>query len=255
MTALPDETGPELRPLLTTMSTVLLETLVERPEERVVLGGTANLTRSALDFPGTIRPVLEALEEQVVLLRLIGEVQDPSRVLVRIGEENPYEGLRSTSVVRSGTARASGPSAASGCSVRPGWTTPARCRRSRRSPATSARSSAAAAEPSRVLGGAPPAARTSGASGTRRGPPAQLGSANVARAHVRSAHVGSAHVGSAHVGSAHVGPGRTSDPRTCRSGGTCGRARSDPAGLGRGVGRRRRAGGRRGLRRPSTGRR
>ncbi len=102
VTSLPDVTGPELRPLLTTMTTVLLETLVERPEERVVLGGTANLTRSALDFPGTIRPVLEALEEQVVLLRLIGEVQSPSRVLVRIGEENPYEGLRSTSVVSVG---------------------------------------------------------------------------------------------------------------------------------------------------------
>jgi heat-inducible transcriptional repressor len=102
VTALPEATGPELRPLLTTMTTVLLETLVERPEERMVLGGTANLTRSALDFPGTIRPVLEALEEQVVLLRLIGEVQDPSRVLVRIGGENPYEGLRSTSVVTVG---------------------------------------------------------------------------------------------------------------------------------------------------------
>jgi heat-inducible transcriptional repressor len=102
VTALPEETSQELRPLLTTMTTVLLETLVERPEERVVLGGTANLTRSALDFPGTIRPVLEALEEQVVLLRLIGEVQSPSRVLVRIGEENPFEGLRSTSVVSVG---------------------------------------------------------------------------------------------------------------------------------------------------------
>jgi heat-inducible transcriptional repressor len=102
VTGLPEATGPELRPLLTTMTTVLLETLVERPEERVVLGGTANLTRSAIDFPGTIRPVLEALEEQVVLLRLIGEVQHPSRVLVRIGEENPYEGLRSTSVVSVG---------------------------------------------------------------------------------------------------------------------------------------------------------
>jgi heat-inducible transcriptional repressor len=102
VTALPDAALPELRPVLTTMTSVLLETLVEHPEERVVLGGTANLTRSALDFPGTIRPVLEALEEQVVLLRLIGEVQSPSRVLVRIGEENPYEGLRSTSVVTVG---------------------------------------------------------------------------------------------------------------------------------------------------------
>jgi heat-inducible transcriptional repressor len=102
VTQLPDSAGSELRPVLTTLTSVLLETLVERPEERVVLGGTANLTRNALDFPGTIRPVLEALEEQVVLLRLLGEVQSPSRVLVRIGEENPYEGLRSTSVVSVG---------------------------------------------------------------------------------------------------------------------------------------------------------
>jgi len=102
VTGLPEAARPELRALLTTLTSVLLETLVERPEERVVLGGTANLTRSALDFPGTIRPVLEALEEQVVLLRLLGEIQSPSRVLVRIGEENPYEGLRSTSVVSVG---------------------------------------------------------------------------------------------------------------------------------------------------------
>jgi len=102
ITQLPDEVGAELRPVVSTMTGVLLETLLERPEERVVLGGTANLTRSALDFPGTIRPVLEALEEHVVLLRLLGEVQSPSRVLVRIGGENPYEGLRSTSVVSVG---------------------------------------------------------------------------------------------------------------------------------------------------------
>ena len=99
---LPDQSPSDLRNVMIRISTVLIESLVEHPEERLVLGGTANLTRSALDFPGTIRPVLEALEEHVVLLRLIGEVQDPSRVLVRIGEENPYEGLRSTSVVSVG---------------------------------------------------------------------------------------------------------------------------------------------------------
>jgi heat-inducible transcriptional repressor len=99
---LPDEVGPDLRPVVSTMTGVLLETLLERPEERVVFGGTANLTRSALDFPGTIRPVLEALEEHMVLLQLIGEVQSPSRVRVQIGQENPYEGLRTTSVVSVG---------------------------------------------------------------------------------------------------------------------------------------------------------
>ncbi len=77
--------------------TVVLETLVERAEQRVALAGTANL---ALDFT-VMRPVLEALEEQVVLLKLLGEANDPTTVRVRIGDENP-EGLRSTSVVSIG---------------------------------------------------------------------------------------------------------------------------------------------------------
>jgi len=46
--------------------------------------------------------VLEALEEQVVLLKLLGEVNDPTTVHVKIGEENNVEGLRSTSVVTMG---------------------------------------------------------------------------------------------------------------------------------------------------------
>ena len=99
---LPDAAPPAIRPVLTSVMSVVLETLVERPEERVVLGGTANLTRSALDFPRTLRPVLESLEEQVVLLKLLGEVNDPTAVTVRIGEENSVEGLRSTSVVTIG---------------------------------------------------------------------------------------------------------------------------------------------------------
>ncbi|MDQ6650730.1 MAG: heat-inducible transcriptional repressor HrcA [Actinomycetota bacterium] len=99
---LPGVTPRELQPVMTSVISVVLETLVERPEERVVLGGTANLTRSALDFPHTIRPVLEALEEQVVLLKLLGETNDPAMVTVRIGHENTVEGLRSTSVVSVG---------------------------------------------------------------------------------------------------------------------------------------------------------
>jgi heat-inducible transcriptional repressor len=75
---------------------------VDQPEERVAIAGTANLTRSATDFPLTLRPVLEALEEQVVLLKLMGEVNDPTTVHVKIGEENSVEGLRSTSVVTVG---------------------------------------------------------------------------------------------------------------------------------------------------------
>ncbi|HUR51283.1 MAG TPA: heat-inducible transcriptional repressor HrcA [Mycobacteriales bacterium] len=99
---LPEAAPPSLRPVLTSVLSVILSTLVDKPEERVAIGGTANLTRSALDFPRTLRPVLEALEEQVVLLRLLGEVNDPTTVQVKIGDENVVEGLRSTSVVTVG---------------------------------------------------------------------------------------------------------------------------------------------------------
>ena len=49
--ALVDESCPRLRPAMTTLATVLLETLVERHEERIALAGTANLARGGLlDF-------------------------------------------------------------------------------------------------------------------------------------------------------------------------------------------------------------
>lgn len=102
---LPETARADLRPYVTTLVAVLCEALVERPEERVALAGTANLTRSALDFPDTLRPVLEALEEQVVLLKLLGEVADPGMVTVRIGHENDVGALYSASIVATGYGR------------------------------------------------------------------------------------------------------------------------------------------------------
>ncbi|RTL62279.1 MAG: heat-inducible transcriptional repressor HrcA [Pseudonocardiaceae bacterium] len=99
---LPDKVPGDLRDVVVTLSTVLIETLVEHPEERLVLGGTANLTRNVADFPGSLRQVLEALEEQVVVLKLLAAAQDPGLVTVRIGEENEVEDLRATSVVSIG---------------------------------------------------------------------------------------------------------------------------------------------------------
>jgi heat-inducible transcriptional repressor len=96
---LADAAPSHLGRTLTALIAVVLESLVERPEERIVLAGTANLTRSVLDFPDTLRPVLEALEEQVVLLRLLGVSGEPDTVTVRIGAENDVEGLRMTSVL------------------------------------------------------------------------------------------------------------------------------------------------------------
>ena len=98
---LPAAFAEEDRAAVTAVVSSLLETLIETREERDVMAGTANLARFGQDFPLTIQPVLEALEEQVVLMRLVGEASSTSALTVRIGAENP-EGLTSTSVVTVG---------------------------------------------------------------------------------------------------------------------------------------------------------
>jgi heat-inducible transcriptional repressor len=80
-------------------ATVLLESLVDHSEERLLLGGTANLTRNTADFGGSLRSVLEALEEQVVVLRLLAAQQEAGKVTVRIGHETEAEQMVGTSVV------------------------------------------------------------------------------------------------------------------------------------------------------------
>jgi heat-inducible transcriptional repressor len=80
-------------------ATVLLESLVEHTEERLLMGGTANLTRNAADFGGSLRSILEALEEQVVVLRLLAAQQQAGKVTVRIGHETAAEQMAGTSMV------------------------------------------------------------------------------------------------------------------------------------------------------------
>ena len=71
----------------------------ERYDERVVVGGTANLARFGDSFDQSIKPMLEALEEHVVLLKLLGEATSSDSITVRIGHEGPYQELASTSVI------------------------------------------------------------------------------------------------------------------------------------------------------------
>ena len=73
-----------------------------RSDERIAVGGTANLARYGDSFDSAVRPLLEALEEHVVLLKLLGESTGGGMVTVRIGHEGPYEELSSTSVVATG---------------------------------------------------------------------------------------------------------------------------------------------------------
>lgn len=100
--SLTDELPAELRPLGAVVTAALVEIATADSSTRVVVGGVPNLTRFSDQYETTVRPVLEALEEQVVLLRLLGEVAGTGDVTVRIGRENPYEPLRTTSVVASG---------------------------------------------------------------------------------------------------------------------------------------------------------
>ena len=83
------------------------ETLVDamsdhRSDERIVVGGAANLARYGDNFDSAVRPLLEALEEHVVLLKLLGEASTGELLTVRIGHEGPYQELASTSVVATG---------------------------------------------------------------------------------------------------------------------------------------------------------
>ena len=100
---LPGRFAPEDRTLVRQVLDALEDTLAVEREERIVLAGTANLARSGTDFAGSIGPVLEALEEQVVLLKLLTEMAaDTGAIGVRIGREHQHAGLTETAVVASG---------------------------------------------------------------------------------------------------------------------------------------------------------
>jgi heat-inducible transcriptional repressor len=107
VTELAERIPAEERPNANAVFSVLLASLVERHEEKIVFGGTPNL--AAHDFSQGLRDVLEALEEQVVLMRLLGETTEPAILTVRIGSENQVAGLHATSVVSTGYGSAAQP--------------------------------------------------------------------------------------------------------------------------------------------------
>jgi heat-inducible transcriptional repressor len=100
---IPEHFTPADRPLVRTVIAALEDSLDIEREERIVLAGTANLARSGPDFVQSIGPVLEALEEHVVLLRLLTDMAENAEgVGVLIGSETAHEGLQEASVIASG---------------------------------------------------------------------------------------------------------------------------------------------------------
>lgn len=85
-----------------TVARIVAEELDDFRQDRLVLAGSATLARREGDFRGSISPLLEAIEEQVTLLSLMGEmVADEQGLAASIGRENASFGLGEASIVTS----------------------------------------------------------------------------------------------------------------------------------------------------------
>ncbi|WP_435653797.1 HrcA family transcriptional regulator, partial [Corynebacterium stationis] len=97
---LEEQVALDIRPHLRKAANVLVDTLVEYPAERYLLAGTPNLTRNSITSRGIdLSGILEALEEQVVVLNLLTRVPEVGNISVVIGEEHDDDQLRQASVV------------------------------------------------------------------------------------------------------------------------------------------------------------
>lgn len=96
------------RGIVEDVASALVDLLRPTGESRIVMAGMSNLARGAVDFRD-LAPLLDALEEQVVLMRLFSELAADEDVHVSIGTENPHDALAEASVI-AGTYRASNPS-------------------------------------------------------------------------------------------------------------------------------------------------
>jgi heat-inducible transcriptional repressor len=87
--------------VLRTLAATLADQAAFTRSDRLVVAGAANLVRTEQDFSGNILGVIEAIEEQVVILKLFGEMASEDGIIVRIGRENAAYGLGDASVVSS----------------------------------------------------------------------------------------------------------------------------------------------------------
>ncbi|MDY5785112.1 heat-inducible transcriptional repressor HrcA [Corynebacterium sp.] len=106
-----DNAAPDIVAAVEHATAVLIDTLVETPSDRLIIAGAANLSHGV----GDLHSVIGALEEQVVVLKLLASAQELEQVSVRIGRENEEEEFSSASIVT--TAYGSGGAALGGLGV------------------------------------------------------------------------------------------------------------------------------------------
>lgn len=90
------------RALAARLASAVVELAASQREDRLLMAGTSYLAQATGDFSTSIAPILDVLEEQVVMLRLLSELDDARDVAVRIGRENLETPLADASVVASG---------------------------------------------------------------------------------------------------------------------------------------------------------
>lgn len=97
--SLPAQAGGERREILERLVDGVCRTLEAHRTNRLLVAGAANLVRTETDFSDSVYPVLEAIEEQVTVLKLFTEMQQGGQdVFARIGREMSAP-LSETSVV------------------------------------------------------------------------------------------------------------------------------------------------------------
>lgn len=107
LAAFGEQFGTEHTAVVREITAALGEQVLANRQERLLMAGAANLVRTEEDFSGSIYPVLEAIEEQVALLRLFSEMEpEQNGFSVSIGSENASFGLGETSVLTTGYSSA-----------------------------------------------------------------------------------------------------------------------------------------------------
>ncbi|MBC7518826.1 MAG: heat-inducible transcriptional repressor HrcA [Microbacteriaceae bacterium] len=109
LSAFSEQFSPDREPVVRQVTLSLVEQVLAGRQDRLLMAGAANLARSEIDFTGSIYPVLEAIEEQVTLLKLFAEMApDQNGFALSIGRENESFGLGETSVLTTGYTASGG---------------------------------------------------------------------------------------------------------------------------------------------------
>ena len=108
--SLQSQVSPALAPVIAAITDALTTQVEAQRTDRLIVAGTPQLVRAEGDFTRSIAPVMDAIEEQVILLRLFEEMRGNAETGVRIGREMTDE-LSDTAIVSAAYSQASGDTA------------------------------------------------------------------------------------------------------------------------------------------------